>query len=96
MHGGHACGAVEWMCPELIFETRVQRVVVAVPTKGGDQRARCLPTKAQLATSMLLLDAITSDRWHFPKAADVLFSGSSVDYERQGRQQGSGRVLGRA
>jgi hypothetical protein len=100
MHGGQACGAVEWIGPELVFETRAQRVLVAVPRRGAAETARRWPSKAQLVTSMLVLDAVTCDRWRFPKAPDALLCcGEGLvgdDGDDDGGEVGGGEDQGRA
>ena len=69
MHGGQACGAVEWLCPELIFEIREQRVVVPVPVTSAGWSVPSWPTKALLVTSML--DAVSMDHFRCPKPRDA-------------------------
>ena len=68
LHGSNACGAREWLRPELIFQTRSSRIVVPAPASGVAQAASPAPTKAQLLASML--EGMSMDRWRLPKVKD--------------------------
>ena len=68
LHGGVTCGALEWLRPELIFQTRKERTVIPVPVTSVAHADSSSPTKAQLLMSML--DGFSVDRWRMLKVKD--------------------------
>jgi hypothetical protein len=89
LHGGQACGAREWLRPELLFQTRRARVVVSVPCKGLHVAPKCkglhvsasLPSKQLPPQHLMPQDASPSQKCSPTKVQLVtsMLEGMSMD-----------------